>query len=179
MATALAVFFVGVLAGVVADVTIALLLFIVSASTSPTRQKAFDRADNADVYVDHHPEAEPIPGVVVVGIHRPLFFADADNFRAPVAEIVGTHHPHAVVIDLSAVVMMDMDGVKALDKVVDEPGRNDTRVLLVNVGHDNRKLMRRTGSLQRLGDDNTYRTVNAAVASAQKRTNPSDGDPPS
>ena len=44
--------------------------------------------------VDHHPEAELIPGIVVVGIHGPLFFADAENFRASVAEFVSTHHPH-------------------------------------------------------------------------------------
>jgi hypothetical protein len=46
MATALAVFFVGVLAGVIAGVAIALLLPIVFASASPTRQMAFDRDRN-------------------------------------------------------------------------------------------------------------------------------------
>ena len=50
MATALAVFFIGVLAGVVAGVAIALLLLIVSASKSPTRQMAFDRENNVYVH---------------------------------------------------------------------------------------------------------------------------------
>jgi MFS superfamily sulfate permease-like transporter len=100
MATALAVFFIGVLAGVVASVSIALLLLIVSASKSPTRQMAFDRDSNVYVPVDHHAEAELIPGIVVVGIHGRLFFADAENFRASVAQVVSTHHPHSDVIDL-------------------------------------------------------------------------------
>jgi MFS superfamily sulfate permease-like transporter len=175
MATALAVFFIGVLAGVVAGVAIALLLLIISASQSPTRQMAFHREDSAYVYVEHHPEAELIPGIVVIGIHGPLFFADAENFRTSVEEIVTTRNPHTVVIDLGAVVMMDMDGVKALEMVVDGLRRKQIDVLLVDVGHDNKKLMRDMGTLKEVGIDNVYRTIRAAVASAQERTSPSDG----
>ena len=157
MATALAVFFVGVLAGVVAGVAIALLLLIVSSSKSPTLQMAYDRENGIYVHVDHHPEAELIPGIVVVGIHGPLFFADAENFRASVAAFVSTNQPHTVVIDLSAVIMMDMDGVKALDKVVDELRQKEISVLLVNVGTDNTQLMRRTGTFRnRLRDPLPY-----------------------
>jgi high affinity sulfate transporter 1 len=174
MATALAVFFVGVLAGVVAGVAIALLLLIASTSRSPTRELAYDREYGIYVHVDHHPEAELIPGVVVAGIHGPLFFANAENFRETVAKFVSTHHPHTVVIDLTAVIMMDMDGVRALDKVVEELRRKEITVLLVNVGTDNRKLMRRTGTLEKIGSESIYRTVNAAVASAQKLAEPQD-----
>jgi MFS superfamily sulfate permease-like transporter len=175
MATALAVFFIGVLAGVVAGVAIALLLLIVSASQSPTRQMAFDREDRAYVYLEHHPEAELIPGIVVVGIHGPLFFADAENFRTSVDEIVISRNPHTVVIDLGAVSMMDMDGVRALEMVVDGLRRKQVDVLLVDIDHDSMKLMRDVGTLKDVGRDNVYPTIRAAVASAQERTRPPDG----
>jgi hypothetical protein len=103
VATALAVFFVSVLAGVVAGVIIALLLLIVSTSESPTRQMALDRQHDVYVHLDHHPDAELIPGILVVGIYGPLFFADADTFRNSVLEFVESYDPHTVVVELSAV----------------------------------------------------------------------------
>ncbi len=172
LATALAVFFVGVLAGVVAGIAISLLLLIVSASKSPTRLMAYDRENNVYVHFEHHPEAEIIPGVVVAGIHGPLFFADADNFRKSVMDFVREHQPRTVVIDLSAVIMMDMDGDKILAKLARELHRKEIQVLLVNVGSENLKLLRKTGTLQEIGEENIYRTVRAAVADAQKSAEP-------
>lgn len=170
LATALAVFFVGVLAGVVAGVAIALLLLIVAASRSPTRLMAFDRENNVYVHVEHHPEAELIPGIVVAGIHGPLFFADADNFHKTVMDFVRESRPQTVVIDLSAVMMMDMDGDKILNKLSKELHRKNIQVLLVNVGTNNLNLLRKTGTLEIIGENNIYRTVRAAVADAQKTT---------
>jgi SulP family sulfate permease len=167
VATALAVFFVGVLAGVIAGVAIALLLLIVSSSKTPTRQMAFDREDNVYVHLDHHPEAELVPGILVVGIHGPLFFADADNFHTSVSQLVKETHPHSVVVDFSAVATMDMDGVRKLLQLAQELRSRNVKVLLVNVGKEHIELMRRTGALDELGADNIYRTVRSAVASAQ------------
>jgi sulfate permease, SulP family len=167
VATALAVFFVGVLAGVVAGVTLALLLLIVSSSKTPTRQMAYDREDNVYVHLDHHPEAELVPGILVVGIHGPLFFADADNFRSSVEQFVKSSHPQTVVMDFSAVATMDMDGVRALLQLTRELREQDIGVRLVNVGREHIELMRRTGALDELGADKIHRTVRSAVADAQ------------
>jgi sulfate permease, SulP family len=177
MATALAVFFVGVLAGVVAGIALALLLLIVSASKTPTRQMAFDREDNVYVHLDHHPEAELVPGVLVVGVHGPLFFADADNFRSSVSQLVEATHPRAVVVDFSAVVTMDMDGVRALSQLAQELRGRNIRMLMVNVGKEHIELMRRTGTLDQVGADNIFRTVRAAVASVQAAAETSDEAP--
>jgi SulP family sulfate permease len=175
-ATAIAVFFVGVLAGVVAGITLALLLLIVSSSRTPTRQMAFDREHNVYVHLDHHPEAELVPGILVVGIHGPLFFADADNFRNKVSQLVKETHPHSVVVDLSAVATMDMDGMRALLQLSAELRDKNIQVLLVNVGTRHKGLMRRTGALDELGDDKIYRTIREAVARAQASAKTSDED---
>jgi sulfate permease, SulP family len=167
MACALVVFFVGVLAGVVAGVATALLLLIVSSSKTPTRQMAFDRERNVYVHRDHHPEAELVPGIVVVGVSGPLFFADAENFRDSVLKLVNSDHPHAVVVDFSAVATMDLDGIRALSQLAEQLRGKQVRLLLAHVGTDHVELMRRTGALDELGADNIHRTVRAAVASAQ------------
>ena len=168
METALVVFFIGVLAGVVAGIAISLLLLIISASRSPTRLMAFDKENDVFVHADHHPEAELTPGIVVAGIHGPLFFADADNFRKSVMDLVTENQPKTMVIDMSAVIMMDIDGDKTLAKLSGELRKKNIQLLLVNAGSDNLELMRKTGTLEEIGSQNIYRTVRAAVANAQK-----------
>ena len=170
LTTALVVFFIGVLAGVVAGIIISLLLLIVSASRSPTRLMAFDKEHDVFVHADHHPEAELIPGIVVAGIHGPLFFADVDNFHNSVMHLVQENQPKTLVIDMSAVIMMDIDGDKILTKLSRELRKKNVQVLLVNIGSDNLELMRKTGTLEEIGSQNIYRTVRAAVANAQKAT---------
>jgi anti-anti-sigma factor len=162
------VFFVGVLAGVVAGIAISLLLLIASASQSPTRLMGFDKENQVYVHVDHHPDAEITPGIIVAGIHGPLFFADADNFRKSVMDLVRENQPKTVVIDMSAVIMIDMDGDRTLSKLSKELSQKNVQFLLVNVGTANLELMRKTGTLQEIGLQNVYRTVRSAVSDAQK-----------
>ncbi len=159
LATALAVFFVGVLVGVVIGVVLALLLLVASASRSPVRVMAYDKSNNVYVEADRHPEAEFIPGVVVAAIHGPLFFADADNFRSSVISLVENEKPFAVVIDLGAVMMMDMDGDKILSKIARELKQKNIRFMLVRVGRDKLELMRKTGTLKLIGSDNIFETT--------------------
>jgi sulfate permease, SulP family len=166
-ATALAVFFVGVLAGVVVGVAVALLLLIVSSSQTPARQMAFDPDHDVYVHADHHPEAHLIPGIVVVGMNGPLFFADAYNFRSSVLQLVKANSPHSAVIDLTAVATMDMDGIRALLQLSRDLQGDRVKVLLVNPGEENVELMERAGALEEIRADDIHRTVRSAVASAQ------------
>jgi MFS superfamily sulfate permease-like transporter len=176
-ATALAVFFVGVLVGVIAGVAVSLLLLISSASKTPTRLMGFDQGEGAFVHVDHHPDAELTSGIVVTQIDGPLFFADADSFRGSVMDMVREYRPHTTVIIMRAVTMIDLDGDQALAKLVTELRRRDVRVLLAVVGNDELELMGKTGTLETIGSQNIYRTVHAAVAAAQQgRGSEGDGD---
>jgi sulfate permease, SulP family len=167
LATALVVFFIGVLQGVIIGVVLALLLLIASASRSPVRLMAFDKENNVFVEADRHPQAEIIPGIVAVAIHGPLFFADADNFRKSVLDLVEIYHPNAVVIDLGAVMMLDMDGDKILARLSRELRQKNIQLLLVRVGRDKHELMRKTGTLEVIGSQNIYETTRAAVSDVQ------------
>ncbi len=175
MATALAVFFVGVLVGVVIGVVLALLLLIASASRSPVREMAFDKSNNVFVEADRHPDAEIIPGIVVVAIHGPLFFADADNFRSSVMRLVEADQPYAVIIDLGAVMMLDMDGDKILTKLSGELHQKNIQLLLVRVGRDKLELIRKTGTLEKIGSQNIFETTRLAVSAAQHRSGAVEG----
>jgi MFS superfamily sulfate permease-like transporter len=81
------------------------------------RLMGFDDHEGAFVRADHHPEAELDPEIVVAAIDGPLLFADADNFRDSVVDLVRAYQPHTIVIDMRAVTMLDVDGDKALSKL--------------------------------------------------------------
>ena len=98
----------------------------------------------------------------------PLFFANADNFRKSVIEMVEKDRPHSVVIDLDSVNMMDMDGEKMLSKFCKELRKKNVQVVLVRVGRHILELLRKTGTLEEIGSQNIYETVRMAVFEAQK-----------
>ena len=68
---------------------------------------------------------------------------------------------------MGAVLMVDMDGDVMLAKLSKELATKDVRILLVNVSPDILKLLRTTGTLELIGQQNVYRTVRAAVIAAQ------------
>ena len=68
---------------------------------------------------------------------------------------------------MGAVLMVDMDGDVMLAKLSKELATKDVRILLVNVSPDILKLLRTTGTLELIGQQNVYRTVRAAVSAAQ------------
>jgi sulfate permease, SulP family len=82
-------------------------------------------------------------------------------------KLVNSDHPHAVVVDFSAVATMDLDGIRALSQLAEQLRGKKVRLLLAHVGTDHVELMRRAGALDELGADNIHRTVRSAVASAQ------------
>jgi SulP family sulfate permease len=128
---------------------------------------AYDKDHDVYVHTDQHPGAELVPGILVVGVNGPLFFADADNFRSSVEQLVKETHPRSVVVDLTVVATLDMDGIRALLQLADDLRSRNITMLLVHVDAEHLELMRRTGALDELGAENIHSTVRSAVASAQ------------
>jgi len=181
MAAAIGLFFISILAGVIIGVVLSLLLLIASASQSPVRRMGLDRDDNVYVDAEKHPEAETSSGILIEQIYGPLFFADANNFRTAVLDMVEVHEPHTVVIDLDAATMIDLDGIEILTKLSGELRRQEIRVYLARVDDESIELFRRTGAMEDLGEENIFNTVRAAVSAAQqsvKSSSTEDAPPP-
>ena len=75
----------------------------------------------SDAYLDltRHEGLETTPGVIVVRIEGPLFFANANRFRDAVRELVGdaAEPVRAVVIDAEAISQTDTDGADILTEL--------------------------------------------------------------
>jgi SulP family sulfate permease len=165
-ATAVGLFFVGVVAGIVFGVLLSLVLLVSRASKSPLRRMAYDPASQVYVEADGHPDATTSDGVLVVEMNGPLFFADAAPFRSHLLELVSANDATTVVLDLEATPTIDLDGADMLTKVHGQLADRGVRLLLTHVDAQESALLYRAGTMDAIGEANLFQTVRAAVAAA-------------
>jgi sulfate permease, SulP family len=164
--TALGLFFVGVVVGIILGVVVSLLLLISRTTRSPLRRMAYDPEEQVYVEADTHPDATTPDGVLVVEMNGPLFFADAGPFRSHLLDLVAANDATTVVLDLEATPEIDLDGADMLTKVHGQLADRRVRLLLTHADREELDLLRRAGTLDAIGKTNVFETVRAAVAAA-------------
>lgn len=166
VATAIGLFFIGVVGGIILGVIVSLLLLIARASKSPVHRMAYDAASQVYVKAETHPDAT-IPGdVLVIQMNGPMFFADVADFRTTRLGLVAAHDVTAVVVDLEATPLIDLDGADMLTKVHRQLADWGVRLLLTHADAAKMELLRRAGTLKAVGEENIFETGRAAVATA-------------
>ena len=169
VATAIGLFFIGVVAGVIVGVILSLLLLIAAASKSPIRRMAFDASGQVWVDADAHPDAAAPDGLLVVEVDGPLFFADAAGFRTELRRMVAASEPTTVIVDLGAAADIDLDGADTLSKLARELGASGVRLVLARVDDAKMGLLKRAGTLDAIGSPATFASVRAAVEASAGR----------
>jgi MFS superfamily sulfate permease-like transporter len=172
MGAGLGILFFGITQGILIGVVLSLLLLIARASRTSIRQ--LNREPGTDLYLDasRHEGLEPFPSLVVARVDGPLFFADADRFRARLREIVGDASPAAVIVDAEAIHLTDTDGADILTQVAEELRARGTSLMLAGVHPPVLALWRRAGVVEAIGEASVFPRVQDAVRAA-------GGGPPS
>jgi SulP family sulfate permease len=173
VATAIGLFFVGVVAGIIFGLVLSLLLLVQRSAKSPMRRMAYDPVDQVYVEADTHPNAATPDGVLVVKVDGSLFFADAASFRTDLLNLVAGANLRAVVVDFEATAHIDLDGADMLTKVNEELADTGVRLMLTHTSASELDMLRRAGTLNAVGEENVFETARAAVAAA------TDGSPES
>ena len=109
----------GILEGILIGVGLTLLALLQRA-TRPN-VAALGRVPGDDVYRDLNraPEAETVPGLVIVRWDGELFFANASHFRDQVLSLVeAAEEPRAVLVDASAVTSIDVTAADMLRTLI-------------------------------------------------------------
>jgi sulfate permease, SulP family len=109
--------------------------------------------------------AAQIPGVLVLLFATPLWYANAVHFRDEVASAMErTPGTRALVLDALGMSDVDFTGSRAMGHVLDECDRAHVAFGLARAGDHLRDTLRRSGLLQRIGEDHLYPSVNEAVS---------------
>jgi SulP family sulfate permease len=126
--------------------------------------------------VDDYPDAEVVPGLIVYRYDSPLFFANAEDFRARALAAVdaATTPVRWFLLNTEAIVEVDITAVDALESLRQELVGRGIVMALARVKQDLRDELAPTGLLDRIGEDHVFPTLPTAVAAFREGTT---GDP--
>ena len=118
-----------------------------------------------------HPEAEPVPGLVIVRLDAPLYFFNANVARTQILELVeaAPSPPRALLIDVAASADLDVTTTDILFDLVRDLRQRGVEVLLAQVKTSVRERLRKTGLLEEVGEERIYMSIGSAVTDFTRR----------
>ncbi|RAL38422.1 hypothetical protein DM860_002400 [Cuscuta australis] len=123
--------------------------------------------------VDQYPKAATVPGILIIHIGAPIYFANAgylrerifrwiDEEEEKIDNMSGTELQY-VVLDLSAVGNVDTSGISMLDEVKKELDLRNLKLVLANPGGEMMKKLEKSMLMESIGKEWIYLTVAEAV----------------
>jgi MFS superfamily sulfate permease-like transporter len=165
MAAGLGILFFGIIEGIVIGVVLSLLLLVARSSRPAARRLGFDPGSRTFLDPSRHDGVQEIPGVLVVRLDGPLFFADAQRFHDEIAAMVSAAGDglRAVVIDGDAISQTDTDGADVVIALARELRAVGVTLSFARVGLEISALWERAGAVDAVGAERFFPTVRAAV----------------
>jgi sulfate permease, SulP family len=166
MATLVAVITLDVLPALIIGIVFSLALLIYRASR-PKVSVLGAYPDNPATFedVERHPEAAPVPGVLVVRPDAPLFYANAQGIRDTVEADVfeADEAVNAVIFDLDANDEIDITSAEQLEKLAEGLHDKGVAFAFAHLHKPVEDMARATGLLEKVGTDHVFPTVASAV----------------
>jgi sulfate permease, SulP family len=158
-----------VLPGLLIGVVTALVLLIFRASRPPVSVLGSD-PDAPGAFIDaaRHPNALPIPSVLVVRPDAPLFYANAQAVRDAIdAMVASAADIRAVVIDIDANDDLDITTTEQLNKLFEGLQMQGVAVGVAHVHGPALQMAQRSGLLGVIGRDHVFANMASAVSWAR------------
>jgi MFS superfamily sulfate permease-like transporter len=166
LATLVGVVTIDVLPGLVIGIVAMLLLVIYNASKPHVAVLGrFAGEANAFGALQRHPDCEPVPGVLVLRLEAPMFYANAAPVRDGVKRLVGEADPtpSAVVLEIGANDDLDITSAEVLAELVASLDAAGVDFAVADVRAPVIERARRTGLLASIGEDRVFHTIGQAL----------------
>ncbi|MEO8339701.1 MAG: SulP family inorganic anion transporter [Nitrospirota bacterium] len=119
----------------------------------------------------HHQEAITHPGLVIYRFGAGIVFFNAGYFEKRVVEIVATHpHVEWLIVDGSTINGVDVTGAEMLESLAEALAGRGVRLGFANVRREVRTTLERAGTMERIGTDAIFATLNTASDAFASRT---------
>jgi high affinity sulfate transporter 1 len=160
----------GVLWGVGVAIALSLLNFIRRAWYP--HDAVLGRVENLKGYHDtgRHPDARLIPGLVLYRFDAPLFFANADSFRAHVRKLADADGTAWVVVAAEPITDIDATAGEALAELHADLAASNVVLAFAELKDPVRDYLRRYGVEAAIGPERFYPTIGVAVAAYLEET---------
>jgi sulfate permease, SulP family len=165
LVTLIGVLSIGVVAGILVAVLLALIVVI--GRISRPHDAVLGAVKGVDGYQDIqvYANSETEPGLIVYRFDAPLFFANADYFLTQVQELIDKASPSVdwLLIDAEAIVDIDVTAVEALSKLQGELERKGVIMAVARASQPLQKILQRAGLTDRIGSAHFFPTVRTGV----------------
>ncbi|KAH6808922.1 sulfate transporter 3 [Perilla frutescens var. frutescens] len=160
--------------GLVIAVAISLLrvlLFVARPRTS-----VMGNIPNSIAYrsIEQYPNANYVPGILVLNISAPVYFANANYLRERISRWIDEEEDRLkcsekqdlqyVILDMSAVGNIDTSGISMLEEVKKIVDRRSIKLVLANPGGEVMKKLDKSKFIHTIGQEWIYLTVEEAVS---------------
>ena len=121
--------------------------------------------------VQRHPDAEIVPDLLLVRLDAPLYFFNANVAKAQILDLVAARDPapRGILIDLAATADLDVTTTDMMFELVADLEERSIEPMLAQVKGSVRDRMRRTGLMERIGEDRLYLSMGAGVTDFLRR----------
>jgi len=118
-----------------------------------------------------HPEVKSLPGLLILRIDTPLFFANANVTRSQILKSISTSvpPPKAVLLDIGASAGLDFTSLDMLKTLFSELEATKIELLLAHVSDPVREKLRRSGLLDKLGESRIFLSLDSGVQDFMSR----------
>ena len=130
------------------------------------------RVDQLKGYHDteRYPEARRVPGLVLYRFDAPLFFANADYFRARVRNLARSGGVRWIVVAAEPITDVDATAGETLRALSDELEAEGIELAFAELKDPVRDRLRRYGIADTIGPDRFFPTLGVAVAAYLQAT---------
>lgn len=161
------VLLIDVLAGLILAMVISLLLVLYQSSRPSV--KALGRVADGHLgfaALVRHPDAVPVPGVLVVRLDAPLYFANATANSEEIKRLVTTSDPpvRAVVFDPEVQHDLDVTSIEMLRDLLEWLAAQEVAVYAVSTHADLMESAQRAGLVTLFGEEHVSATIDEALA---------------
>jgi SulP family sulfate permease len=165
LAAMLGLLFLGIIAGVLIGVILSLLLLVARASRPGLYRLGRDPELGNYLDTARFDRLEPTPGLLMVRLDGPLFFADANRFKDGVTAMLDASDAplHAVLLDADAISQSDTDGADILIELASAVRREGMLLALARVPGPVLDIWRRAGVVDVVGESNVFVSMRDAA----------------
>ena len=164
--TPLSVLVIDVLPGLVIGVVCSLAVLIYRSSRPYCSVLGqVPRVPGAYSDMQEHPENTPIPGLLIFQLGMTLYFANAKLMRDRIRDLVKASQPppRAVILNMVNNYNLDITSAEMLETLVDELHKKGIEVVMTEVHEPFKIMARKSGLMEKLGEDHIFPSVDAAV----------------
>jgi len=167
------VVFIDVLEGMLIGL-LASLAFVIYRSSRPHLSSLGRVPGTPGAYSDltRHPEAVSVPGILIVRLDAPMYYANALTARDRLKAMIAASSPREVIFDAEGQDDLDLTSAEVLKRLVVELRGHGTLITFANVHTPVLERARETGLLEAVGNESVYPTLDAAIRDLEAQNGP-------